>query len=810
MFRYVLLLLVLLISTFHPALSQTEKLQASGRLLDPTEQGVSFSTVIAFLLPDTLKPAGGASTDDGGNFKIDGLKPGQYKLKVSALGFKTRWVGPFDLQKNSVWPVIKLESKANTLKDITVAEDKVYMQQQIDKKVFAVDRDLNSQGGTATDVLGNVPGVTVDPDRAVSLRGNTGVTILIDGKPSALLGSSRQAMLDQLPANEIESIEVITNPSAKYDPDGMAGIINIVMKKNRQAGMNGNLQLNVGSNDKYTGSLSLGIRKGKSSTLFSYSAQEQIHYLRYRLNRTNSLDTLFYLRQQSNGFNRNKTHSFRLSTEYNLSPSQTLSATGGFNTRDDMTYWDIDYRFLDSTTSPFSRSERVTGATRLGYNWDAAVSWKWTGKKPKQSFSADLNYSQNNSVDWLDARQDLVRVSDNFSLSPLQAQRTNTPRSSSIFTALIEGSQPIGKNNRIEAGLKLIRRSMDNDFRSESFRHSSVSWENDPGLTNRLQYVEDVWSAYGLVTGSLGKFGYSLGLRAEQTNAETRQITLGMNVPLRYFSLFPSLAIQRKLGEREEIAFNLSRRITRPSVENLNPFPEYTDPLNLMVGNPYLRPEFIQAAELSYLKGLKKGSFNINVYYRYQYDIISRFRTNTTDGVSTMTFLNLNNAHTAGAEFTMSWDPLKWFRNVVNANYFYQRLDGRNLEGAMTNSSYGGFIRYTGSFKIGPRTEAQLLYNTMIMGVLLQGTLQPMQSFDLAIRHDIMKGKASLSLRLNDVFDQREFQVDAQGVGFELMFNRKRESRILMAGFTWRFGRGKEVSAPKKRPDSGMDEGGGY
>lgn len=810
MFKFVLSTFFLFLISIQLVFSQNEKLQASGKIQDSAGKGISFSTIIAYILPDTLKPVGGASSDDAGNYRIEGLKPGQYKLKISALGFKTKWFGPFVLQKSSVWPAIKLESRPNTLKDVTVAEDKAYMQQQIDKKVFAVDRDLNSQGGTATDVLGNVPGVTVDPDRAVSLRGNTGVTILIDGKPSALLGSSRQAMLDQLPANEIESVEVITNPSAKYDPDGMAGIINIVMKKNRQAGINGNVQLNIGSNDKYTGSLSLGIRKGKSSTLFSYSAQEQIHYLRYRLNRTNSLDTLFFLRQQSNGFNRNKTHSFRLSTEYNLSSSQTLSATGGFNTRDDMTYWDIDYRFLDSTPTPFSRSERVTGATRLGYNWDAALSWKWTGKKPKQSLNVDLNFSNNISTDWLDAKQDLIRASDNFSLAPLQTQRTRTPRNSWIFTALVEGSQPLGSQNKLEAGIKLIRRSMDNDFRSESFRYTSFNWENDLGLTNRLQYVEDVWSAYGLVTGSLGKFGYSIGLRAEQTLAETRQLTLGMNVPLRYFSLFPSLAIQRKLGEREELAFNLSRRITRPSVENLNPFPEYTDPLNLMVGNPYLRPEYIQAAELSYLKGLQKGSFNINVYYRYQYDIISRFRTNTSQGVSTMTFLNLNNAHTAGAEFTLSWDPFKWLRNVVNANYFYQRLDGRNLEGALTNASYGGFIRYTGSFKLTPKTEAQLLYNTMIMGVLLQGTLQPMQSFDLAIRHDILKGKASLSLRLNDVFDQREFQVDAQGVGFELMFNRKRESRILMAGFTWRFGRGKEVNAPKKRQDAGMEEGGGY
>ncbi len=802
--------LFLLLYLHQASQAQSDKLQVTGKIADEKGQGIPFATVIVYCLPDTVKPAGGASSDDLGSYRIDGLKAGQYKVKISALGFKTRWAGPIKLSSNSSWPAWVMDARANTIKDVTIAEDKAYMQQLIDRKVFQVGRDLNSQGGTATDVLGNVPGVTVDPDRAVSLRGNTGVTILIDGKPSALLGSSRQAMLDQLPASEIESVEVITNPSAKYDPDGMAGIINIVMKKNRQAGMNGNLQLNVGSNDKYTGSLSIGYRKGKSSTLLSYSAQEQIHYLRYVLNRTNSLDTLFFLRQRSNGFNRNKTHSFRLSTEYNLSASQTLSATGGFNTRDDMTYWDIDYRFLDSTTTPFSRSERVTGATRLGYSWDGALSWKWTGKKPKQSLSADFNFSQNNSTDWLDARQDLVRVTDNISLSPQQAQRTQTPRYSWIMTALIETSQPLGSTHRVETGFKLIRRFIDNDFRSESFRTAPAVWLNDQGLTNRLQYSEDVWSGYGLLTGTLGKFGYSLGLRAEQTNAETRQVTLGMNVPLTYFSLFPSVAIQRKLGEREELALNLSRRITRPSVENLNPFPEYTDPLNLMVGNPYLRPEFTQAVELSYLRGLKKGSFNINLYYRYQYDIISRFRSNTLEGVSTMTFLNLNNAHTAGAEMTLSWDPLKWLRNVVNANYFYQRLDGKNLEGNMTNSSYGGFVRYTGSFKVSPKTEIQLLYNTMIMGVLLQGTLQPMQSFDLAVRHDLFKGKASLSLRLNDVFDQREFQVDAQGVGFELMFNRKRESRILMAGFTWRFGRGKEVNAPRKRPDSGTEDGGGF
>jgi outer membrane receptor protein involved in Fe transport len=766
-----------------------------------TGEPVDYATVAVFRAGEQ-KPISGAIANKQGMFVVDKLPPGRYRVRVTFLSFTTKFIDsvlvtPRAPEKNI--GTVQLEPNITTYKDVEVTGEREAVQYAVDKKIYNVEKDLTTTGGTAVDVLQNVPSITVDVDRNISLRGSSNVTVLIDGRPSTLT-------LEQIPADNIERIEVITNPSAKYDPDGTAGIINILLKKNQQAGYNGTVAVNIGTRDKYTASANLNFRNEAINIFLNYTFQDQRFFLRGNSWQQNTLDTLFFVQQTNDGFRKNIGHIARGGFDYFLDDNNTITFALNYGNRTGTGDNFINYNFLNAQQTPRSSQTRDNISTNTGWNTEANLSYRRTFASPQQLFTADIRYSYGYAMETLAAAQ---TYSDG---TPTAFQSTRNPVPTAILTVQTDYEHPLWQGAKLEAGAKTIIRRIDNDFYSESTKGQPVEYKPDANLSNHFIYDEQVYSIYGVLTGGIDALGYTAGLRAEQTFFVSNQLATAQRVPGSYFNLFPSLGLKYKLPEEQEIGLNYSRRINRPSADALNPFPSYTDPFNLQVGNPVLMPEYISSVEVSYLKFFGTTlTINPSLYYRFTDNVISRFREVNSDGVTVTTSRNFAQSNALGAELIAQYEPFKWWRINGTMNYFWNRINASNIQAGLTNESFGGNARILSNFRLPEDIDLQIAYNYFLPTVLAQGTLKPIQAFDVAVKKDFFDNKLTVTLRASDLFDTRQFGINTQGVGFVQDFTRKRESQIVFLGLSYRFSGGIEIEERRQQRKRERDEqnGGG-
>lgn len=749
--------------------------------------------------------AGGGYTDEKGYFSIENLPPGMFKLKLSFVGYLESVSDSFLLTPKSpekYFTKLSIQPNTKQLKTVEVEAEKNIMQNGIDKKIYNVEKDLANTGGTAVDVMQNLPSVTVDQDRNISLRG-ANVNILIDGKPSNMTAAGA---LDQLPAGAIDRIEVITNPSAKYDPDGVGGIINIILKKNDKPGVNGNINAQVGNGGKYNGGININVRGKKLNIAASYNYMNQRFFNRGQSITQNSVDTVFYMDQSNSGYTQAIAHTARLAADWNINKFSTLSAAFTPAWRRNNTPQLIRYLWYNEggdTLDYFSR-DNLTTNRNIGY--DASVNYARTFRKPGIEYSADFYVSYAAPADSLNALQEFYAASN----QPWVNQLTRNANNNLIITGQTDFSSRLGERHKIEAGLKTIQRKVDYIFYSKRAFEDNPIYTPDTLLNNGFTYADQVYSAYATFTGSVKKLGYSAGLRAEQTFYTVNQTTLGQKFSRQYFSLFPSVFLKYKINDGVELGLSYSRRINRPRGNDLNPFPDYADPYFLFVGNPFLNPEFINSFDLSSTILNKKFTIAPSVYYRYTTGVFSRFRTVTPDGVSAITSQNLNTSHSGGADLTLRYDPTAWWRININGGIFFTKLNASNLQPGLDAVRVGGNTRAMFSFRPAKGLDVQLAYNIGVPWVFTQGYIKPMQALDISAKYDFWNDRMSVTARLSDVFDQRQFDFFASGIGFSQTGVRKRESRWVNLSVTWKFGKQLPQSKrPKTAPTEMQDNGGG-
>ncbi len=778
--------------------------KVSGTVVDATTGlPVNYAVVSCIRTKDNGLVSGGY-TDEKGYFLIESLPPGMFKLKITFLGFSEMLTDSFLITPKTPEKFfakkLQLEPDAKQLKTVEVEAEKSMMQTGIDKKVYNVEKDLANTGGSAVDVMQNLPSVTVDQDRNISLRG-ANVNILIDGKPSNMTAAGA---LDQIPASAIDRIEVITNPSAKYDPDGVGGIINIILKKNDKPGLNGSVNATVGNGDKYNGGVNVNVRSKKINVAASYN------YMNQRFNNTgqsitkNTLDTTFYIDQSSDGFQRSESHTGRIAVDWNMNKFNTLSAAFTPSWRQNKSPQLIKYLWYNEGGDTLDYFTRDNVSSSQSWNYDASVNYARTFRKPGIDYSADFYISYSAPTDSLDAMQDYYDVNQ-----PWMNQRTQNMSKNLIVTGQTDYSQKIGDSYKIEAGLKTIQRQMDYDFYSKRAFEDANVFVPDGNLNNAFTYSDQVYSAYATFTGSVKKFGYSAGLRAEQTFYTVDQKTLNQKFERQYFSLFPSAFVKYKVNEGVELGLSYSRRINRPRGWDLNPFPDYSDPYSLFVGNPYLKPEYVNSIDLSATVLTKKFTIAPSVYYRYTTGVFTRFRTVDTLGVSRITSYNLNTSHSGGIDLTVRYDATKWWRINVNGGIFYTKLNGSNLQEGLSAGRYGGMGRGMMSFKPVKGLDIQLAYNIGVPWVFTQGYIKPFQSMDISAKYDFGNDRFSLTAKLSDVFDQRRFAYVTEGAGFAQDGYRKRESRFVNLSLTWKFGKALPQSKRSKAAPTEMQDNGG-
>lgn len=765
--------------------------KVSGRVLDINMNiPIEYATVALFSKRDSTLETGGI-TDGKGRFNVSEIKPGRYYALIRSLGYEELVVEDIRLSPRAGGVEkdlgdIVLAPAISDLKEVEVTGEKPLVINKIDRRIFNAERSTVSEGGSANDLLGQVPSVEVDIDGAVSLRGSKNLTVLIDGKPSTLTGSERQAFLEGIPASSIESIEVITNPSAKYDPEGTAGIINIILKKNKLRGFTGNSSASIGTNNKYNASLMLNYRNEQWSLTTSYSFRDDDRWREsISERRTFNGDTTTSLDQNSLRQDNSLSHLLRIGLDHYLTNKITLSANALYNSSARKRDGSIEY----SETDEFSfldQYERFTIEDRPTESFDLGVSYLQKFRKEDQELRFDLQTSKSNSTPSGDYMTLYTPSStNNFD----QVQRTNTDKQASVSTIQLDYAHPIKNDARIEAGYKTILRKYDDDFYSASGMDPSEDLVNDTGLTNHFVYKETVHAIYGIYGQKIKRFGYQLGVRLEQAFTRSELLTTEQVFRNDYFSVFPSGHISYDLREKDMVQISYTRRIDRPSSRSLNPFPSQTDPLNIRIGNPTLTPEYTNSMELNYSTRWKKGSLTAGVYFKSTEDMISRYKVITDSGVAITSYQNFASGSNSGAEIVLTTKPYPWWDITASANVFRSIVNGENIEADLNQDALGWYGKLMNNWKPFEGNEIQLSIRYRSPRDIAQGSFEGIFNMDIAVKQSVLKKKGSISLRVSDIFDTRQFEINTVGDNWQQYGLYNRESRILYITFSYRFGK---------------------
>ncbi len=784
-------------------------------LLQPLE----YATVALYSIkPDSL--IGGGITDAKGRFTLRQVKTGAHRIEVSFLGYEGRNIGPVMVRADR--PLlelgqIKLAESGSTLDAVQITAEREYMQIGIDRKVYNIDKDLNAQSGDALDAMRNIPSLDVGVEGNVSLRGSENVNILIDGKPSGLTGSNRAAILEQLPAGSIESIEVITNPSARFNPDGTAGIINIVMKKDRKQGISGGVQLGVGTRDKYNASTNFNYRTEQFNLYGNYGYRNNSSFSRRSTYReTYTGEQTLILDQDYDGLGLSNSHLVKTGIDWYLDPKTTISASGMFSTDSRDRYGQTLFRFPDPAGNLNNLNAQRETDLDEGWNTDLDFRIDRLFSTPGQQWTLDARYSYRNDIEWEDnfltdvildgavvSREPFIRNN-----TELATNRLITIQTDYIHPHMVTVGDRQVESWRIETGVQVIAQKRDTDY--ESLINDTISGELfiDEGVSNVFRLTENILSAYGSFRKRWDLWGVQAGLRVEQALTDPQLITTGEVFDNDYLSLFPSLYVSRDLGKRQELQWNYSRRINRPNRWALNPFIDNSDPLNIRIGNPDLQPEYVHSVEMNYAKSWDNGNaITGSLFFRQTDGVIRSIRLVDSMGISTQIYDNFSWQRDYGFELITVFNLTDWFRLTASGTVFRANFEAGPAVEGLANTNYSWTAKTNGSFTLPMNFSLQISFRYRGPSISPQGVFVAVPELDAALRKDFAGGKASLSLRVSDILDKQRYGyvIEDQNFFEDRFF--KRESRIGWLTFSYNFGK---QNFERKRSGGPSQDGGDF
>jgi len=771
----------------------------SGLLVDAIgSHPVSYASVAVISVRDSTI-VGGALSDEKGRFTISELPMGRLKLRITFVGFETMNLEPFILspmQPSFSAGSIRLNASSERLKEVEVSAEKLELINSLDKKVYNLDKNIVNLGGTVTDAMQNIPSVVVDIDGNVSLRGSENVTILIDGKPSGMLGSDRKAVLSQIPASAVEQIEVITNPSAKYDASGMAGIINIKTKKEKMRGMNGSISAGISTNDKYNLSIGLNNRASKVNLYTNYSFRHDSRASTGEGSQSNffPLKDPYTYTSFSQSTRESDYHTGKIGADFYLNKNNTLGINGSLTTRKGVDPDQKQYIFMDDEGVIFDQYQSNSLEDEKNDGMDLNLDYKrsWTGSS--REFSATGGYSINK-------RSDKSQIQNsNYGIGFIPYQKDDNQNEYSSLIIQTDLVQPIGTLGKLEAGLKSTLRKIDNDQHVYSYDQGTDAYLINTYKSDKFSYTEQVLGAYTMYTGKLNKFDYNAGLRVEQTLADGESFTVSKKFNNDYLSFFPSAFIRYNLSEREELQLSYSKRVNRPETRALNPNIDYSDSLFLRTGNPYIKPEYIQSFELAYSGPIGPLDLTTTVYYRHTDDMISRYRSlDTASAVSTLTFVNFNTSENIGAELILRYEYRSAFSVMGTINAYQNTIKADNIESDLQSESRQWNGRLNFNLKATKTTSLQVTANYMSPRISPTSEFKGMSGVDIGVKQDLWKGKGSLSFNISDIFDTRKFKISHFDSYYTSDYTRTRESRVATLTLSYRFGKQDSSLFQRKR-----------
>jgi outer membrane receptor protein involved in Fe transport len=778
-----------------------------GKILDASTEGpLEFATVTVFSKKDSSMVTGGIS-EMKGDFQLE-VKRGSYYAKFEFIGYSARIIENIEFDKNNVanLGVVALLTDAETLAEIEVRAEKSTTQISLDKKVFNVGKDLANQGGTAENILDNVPSVAVDIEGGVTLRGSGGVRILINGKPSGVVQDGNVNGLRSIPANLIDRVEVITNPSARYEAEGMAGIINIVLKKEEGKGLNGSVDASVGNPHEYGGAVNLNYRKKNLNWFTSVG-------LRYRKGPGNGRAYQeFYngattdITELTRNMNRGGlSGNFRFGADYYFNPKNILTTALNYRIGDEDNLTDIVYRdYLNNLNNLQLITLRTDDEFEEEADLEYALTYKRLFEGKGHELVADIRYEDNSENEGSDFREEYYHADFLPTGKADSLQRSRNQEGTSQLAVQIDYVKPFSKDSKFELGYRGSFRNIENDYVVEEF--DDTVWKNIEGLSNDFIYDEIIHGVYSQYGNKLGRFSYQLGLRAEYSDVTTELLQTNEINPRDYLNLFPSVFLGYELVDNNAFQLSYSRRIRRPRFWDLNPFFTFSDNRNFFSGNPDLDPEFTDSYELSHIKYWDKGSLSSAVYYRHTTDVIQRIRIrNEQNNTTTTRPENLAIRDSWGFEFTYSYNPFKWWRVNGDVNFFRQITDGSFDTGTETIDLYADAFswngRLTSKMTIFTDVDFQLTANYRAPRETPQGRSRAMYHFDIGLSKDVLKKNGTLTLSVRDLLNSRERRYTSFGDDFFTEGQFQWRERQITLSLNYR------INQKKKR---GGPRGGGY
>lgn len=752
----------------------------SGKVIDAdAKQPMEYATVTLLSYPDSAL-VDGIATDVKGEFVLDVKEPGRYILKVGFIGYE-RVNHEVELDRDSRHidvDDIHLHPLAENIDQVTVRANEHSMEYQIDKKVVHVDEQYTSISGNAVDVLENVPSIQVDVEGNVSLRGNSNFTVLIDDRPTVLDANDA---LQQIPAGTIKDIEIITNPSAKYDPEGTAGIINIVTKKRSLEGISGIAHLDVGLADKYGGDFLLNYRKEHYNVYVGADYRDRTYpgFIESE-NKTYGPDTTFNLLSEGDRERRRKGYSARAGFEWFPNDRNTLTVSARYGSRGGESTSQTDYQEWNSYSTDRrlydSRETSERGGNYLSLNSEYTHQFSSKDHKLDLQLMFYRREGDDNSVNLLRNREDEIQ----------NGQKSLEGGPGTGLRYRLNYEQPFSDAFNIELGAQGRLGSSEEWNEMYYYNTSTGQYDLQDQFSHESEYARSTHAGYALASGELDNLGYQIGLRGEYTYRDIRMGTTDDNFNINRWDYFPTVHFSYQLPDDHQLMASYSRRIDRPRGWFLEPFLTWSDAYNVRRGNPGLQPEYINSWEMGYQKEFDRNSVSLEVYYRSTDNRIERVRSVYEENIMLQTFANVGSDYSLGTELMTNLNLAQWWETSLTGNFYDYRVRGQLNQTDFDRHSFTWSLRWSNIFNITDNTRLQL--NPFYRSPEVEAQERESGFFAMhgALRHSFMNNKLNLTLQVRDVFGTAKHESEIDGAGFYQYRLYSHESPIVMLNLTWR------------------------
>lgn len=801
---YFLLIAFFTTVSFFAAANRGKQTDINGTVLDEQRKPIDYATVGLFKATDSSLVKTAMTTPEG-KFNFPSVAAGSYYIKINMMGYQVYKGKSFLVSANTIaLPEILLEANSKTLNTVSITATKPLLERKADKMVMNVENSSVAVGSSALEVLQRAPGVTVDQNDRISMQGKQGVLIMLDGKQTYMSQADVANLLRNMQSSEIETIELITNPSSKYDASGNSGIINIKTKRSKNGGANGSFVAGIayGKNLRGNTGLNLNYRNKGVNVFGSYNfnkgARSNIINIDRVANAT-STDPQTYFSQKGDDDRDFENNNFKVGADFFLNKKNTIGvlATGYLNSGIEaaVTKTQIGKSFSQLDSILNTSNDQKSSYRNFAYN----LNYKSVLDTSGMELSADVDYSRYNGRDFANLVNELL-FSNGSVVKPIGRLRNNSPSTIDIKAVKVDYTFPINKTTKFEAGIKSSWVETDNDLRAEEWQ--SNAWQNDVRRSNRFVYDENVNAVYTNFNKQFKNTSVQLGLRMEQTNSKGHLITTDNVVERSYWDFFPTVYVQQTLSKNHQVGASYGRRIDRPSYSALNPFVYYLDEYTYNQGNPFLKPQYTNNYEVNYTF---KQKYFLNLGYSVTNDAITEvILPNEERKALFQTNENLQTQKVLSANLTVPVKIKKWWTMSNNLNVFHMAFETPNLNGQALKTGQTSYqLRMQNSFIIMDGLTAEL--NGNYESPLTYGTLdlEERAYVDFGISKAVLKKKGSIKFAVSDVFDTNRTRLRSAYPGLNYSLYQKNETQLFRLNFTYRFG--KNEIKPARRRSTGTE-----